>query len=166
MTGYESKKAAARDKLMPQSAQEPVSAKDWEGAEYWMPLAWALCAEELGEDACNDLIWVGGPIPEPWGEQWLKYKDEAKRLIAIVQKNTPPQPAPTQLLAHIKFLEDELLTVIADGYYSPYTTPPQRPWVGLTYEEKSEMWEISRAALPRYATYATLIEANLKERNT
>jgi len=42
----------------------------------------------------------------------------------------------------------------------------QRTWVGLTYEEKSEMWEISRAALPRYATYATLIEANLKEKNT
>jgi len=47
-----------------------------------------------------------------------------------------------------------------------YTHPPQRTWVGLTYEEKSEMWEISRAALPRYATYATLIEANLKEKNT
>jgi len=42
----------------------------------------------------------------------------------------------------------------------------QRTWVGLTYEEKSEMWRISRAALPRYATYATLIETNLKEKNT
>jgi hypothetical protein len=86
MTGYESN-------TPPQPAQEPVSAKDWEGAEYWMPLAWELCAEELGEDACNEMIWGGGPIPEPWGEQWLTYKDEAKRLIAMVQKNTPPQPA-------------------------------------------------------------------------
>jgi len=41
----------------------------------------------------------------------------------------------------------------------------QRPWVGLTDAEKSELWEISRAALPRYATYASLIEAKLKERN-
>jgi hypothetical protein len=47
-----------------------------------------------------------------------------------------------------------------------YTTPPQRTWVGLTDEEKSELWEISRAALPRYATYASLVEAKLKERNT
>ena len=42
----------------------------------------------------------------------------------------------------------------------------QRTWVGLTAEEKSDLWEVSRAALPRYATYAILIEAKLKEKNT
>jgi hypothetical protein len=55
-----------------------------------------------------------------------------------------------------------------------YTTPPQRSessgkpsaWVGLTDEEKLELWEISRAALPRYATYSSLVEAKLKEKNT
>ena len=54
------------------------------------------------------------------------------------------------------------------------TTPPQRSessgkpsaWVGLTDEEKSELWEISRAAWPRYITYASLAEAKLKEKNT
>jgi len=46
------------------------------------------------------------------------------------------------------------------------TTPPQRTWVGLTEEEKSELWEISRAAWPRYITYASLAEAKLKEKNT
>ena len=59
----------------------------------------------------------------------------------------------------------------SERYPSQYKTPlyehlPQRTWVGLAAEEKSEMWEISRAALPRYATYATLIETNLKEKNT
>lgn len=44
--------------------------------------------------------------------------------------------------------------------------PPQRPWVGLTDEEQSLLWEISRAALPRYATFYRLIEAKLKEKNT
>ena len=44
-------------------------------------------------------------------------------------------------------------------------TPDERPWVGLTNDEKSELWEISRAALPRYATYASLVEAKLKEKN-
>ena len=44
--------------------------------------------------------------------------------------------------------------------------PPQRQWVGLTDEEKSELWEVSRAALPRYATFASLVEAKLKEKNT
>jgi hypothetical protein len=78
-----------------QPVQEPVAAKDWEGAEYWMPLAWELCADECGEEACTELIWEGGPIPEPWGDRWLKYEDEAKRLIALVQKHTtPPAPVP------------------------------------------------------------------------
>ena len=60
----------------------------WEGAEEWMPLAWELCAEECGEEACTELVWEGGPIPEPWGDRWLKYEDEAKRLIALVRKCT------------------------------------------------------------------------------
>lgn len=61
-------------------------APEWEGAEEWQPLAWALCAEENGEDACTELVWEGGPIPEPWGDRWLKYEGEAKRLIALVRK--------------------------------------------------------------------------------
>jgi hypothetical protein len=72
---------------------QPVAAKDWEGAEYWMPLAWELCADECGEEACTELVWEGGPIPEPWGDRWLKYEDEAKRLIALVQKHTIPPAA-------------------------------------------------------------------------
>ena len=46
-----------------------------------------------------------------------------------------------------------------------YTTPQQRTWVGLTDEEKSALWVISRAGLPRYAIYASLIEAKLKQKN-
>ena len=68
----------------------------WEGAEYWMPLAWALCVEENGEESCSALIWEGGPVPEPWGERWLKYEDEAKRLIDLVQKHTLPAPPEQQ----------------------------------------------------------------------
>ena len=66
---------------------EPVA---W-GEEGWESLAWALCAEEHGEEACTQLIWSGGPIPEPWGDRWMKYEDEAKRMIALVQKHTTPQ---------------------------------------------------------------------------
>lgn len=69
--------------------QKPVA---WEGGEGWESLAWELCANENGEDSCNELIWEGGPIPEPWGDHWMKYEEEAKRLIALVQKHTtPPQ---------------------------------------------------------------------------
>lgn len=62
--------------------------------EEWERLAWHLCAEEHGEDACNDLLWEGGPQPEPWGDRWLKYEGDAKRLIALVREHVP-QPAAT-----------------------------------------------------------------------
>jgi hypothetical protein len=91
----------------PAPVQVPVAAKDWEGAEYWMPLAWELCADECGEEACTELVWEGGPIPEPWGDRWLKYEDEAKRLIALVQKHTTPpaQPAVPDAIHHTDLSE-------------------------------------------------------------
>ena len=46
-----------------------------------------------------------------------------------------------------------------------YTAPPKREWVGLTRDDKSNLWEVSRAALPRYATYAILVEEKLKDKN-
>jgi hypothetical protein len=42
----------------------------------------------------------------------------------------------------------------------------QRTWVGLTDREKSNLWLESRAAIPRFHTYASLVEAKLKEKNT
>jgi len=58
--------------------------------------------------------------------------------------------------------------VIAEelGERKLYTTPPQRPWVGLTDEIKEALWEASRAGLPRFHTYATLIEKELRILNT
>ena len=48
-----------------------------------------------------------------------------------------------------------------------YTSPPaQRTWVGLTDANTEHLWEISRAAMPRYHTFKTLIEKALKEKNT
>lgn len=84
---------------------EPVA---WEGAEEWEQLAWHLCADENGEDACNELIWEGGPIKEPWGERWLMYEDEAKRMIALVRKYAAPVPLTDSELAKIA-VEDEFL---------------------------------------------------------
>ena len=43
--------------------------------------------------------------------------------------------------------------------------PQQRIWVGLTLEERDHLWEVSRAGLPRYNTFAGLVEAKLKEKN-
>jgi len=68
--------------------------------------------------------------------------------------------APPQLLAHIKFLEDELLTVIADGYYSPLHHPTTaRPWVGLTDEDCKGMSAGDRVV-------AMWADRTLKEKNS
>jgi hypothetical protein len=128
------------------AVQEPV-AKDWEGAEYWMPLAWELCADECGEEACTELIWEGGPIPEPWGDRWLKYEDEARRLIALVQKHTtPPAPQPVPVKTY------------HDG--KPWPVAP-KPWVGLTYQEQKDI--INNSMTPVCVVIAT--EAKLREKN-
>lgn len=50
--------------------------------EGWEPLAIALCEEE-GNDPF-ELIWEHDAIPEPWGDRWMKYEDDAKRMINLV----------------------------------------------------------------------------------
>ena len=107
----ENQLAEILEEALAQPEQEPVA---WEGGEGWESLAWELCADENGEDSCNELIWEGGPIPEPWGDRWMKYEEEAKRLIALVQKHTtPPQRKP---------LTDELVYKLWDDKY--------RSWIG------------------------------------
>ena len=47
-----------------------------------------------------------------------------------------------------------------DGDVGLYTTPPQRTWVGLTNQERSECWE----TIPELAMKK--VEAKLKEKNS
>jgi hypothetical protein len=49
---------------------------------------------------------------------------------------------------------------------NPPVMPQQRTWVGLTLEERDHLWEVSRAGLPRYNTFAGLVESKLKEKNS
>lgn len=64
----------------------------WEGSEEWEQLAYELCCEEC--DDPHQLIWEGGPIPEPWGERWQKYEGDAKRMIEMVRKYVRPADCP------------------------------------------------------------------------
>lgn len=75
--------AEAKKDIQRIDSVQPEASK---GTERWERLAWALCAEENGEDACTELIWEGAPNPEPWGDLWLKYEGEAKRMIELVDK--------------------------------------------------------------------------------
>ena len=49
-----------------------------------------------------------------------------------------------------------------DDWVPLYTTPPQRTWVGLTYEEKREI----RYSHMNSAEFIEFIEAKLKDKNT
>ena len=68
--------------------------------------------------------------------------------------------------------EQELVhSVQSNGRHSPLlthmmnkrTTPPKRPWVGLTEDEMSE---IAAQGHQRWKEHAQAIEAKLKEKNT
>ena len=58
---------------------------------------------------------------------------------------------------HVEFLKE-----MGDDEVLLYTTPPQRPWVGLTDEKRDEILDIYLTAEGR----ARAIEAELKELNT
>lgn len=109
--------------------QQPVG---WDGAEEWEKLAWHLCAEENGEDACNDLLWEGGPIPEPWGDRWLKYEGEARRMIALVRTHVPtPQPEAQEPVAW------QSRTRPTWGA----NTSPWSPWEPCTKGQAEDYWK-------------------------
>ena len=97
-------------KVAEQAEQEPVA---WQGAEEWEPLAFQLCADENGEESCNELLWDGGVIPEPWGERWLKYEDEAKRMIEYVRKYAAP--------VRTKDLTDDEIDEIGKSYFDEWS---------------------------------------------
>ena len=123
MTGYESKRAAARDKL------------DDDDTQVYQTELTKLLMESYDKGVADAL-------------------EETKA-------------APPQLLAHIKFLEDELLTVIADGYYSPLHHPTTaRPWVGLTAEEILDLFDATNLYGSKWIEFARAVEAKLKEKNT
>lgn len=67
------------------AAATPQDEREAYNGEEWELLAMALAAEE--HDDIHAMIYEGGPIPEPWGEVWQRYEDDAKRMIALVRKH-------------------------------------------------------------------------------
>ena len=47
-----------------------------------------------------------------------------------------------------------------------YTTPPQRPWVGLTPEEVLDLFDINNVYGSKWVEFARTVESKLKEKNT
>jgi len=63
---------------------------------------------------------------------------------------------------HVEFLKE-----MGDDEVLLYTTPPKRPWVGLTNEEiKVIHFDLCNTVGSDYKTVARAVEAKLKEKNT
>jgi hypothetical protein len=61
------------------------------------------------------------------------------------------------------FSLDDIIAIKEALVIPLYTAPPQRPWVGLTDDERTEIW---KNCDPTHAGYVTaLVEAKLKEKN-
>jgi hypothetical protein len=50
----------------------------------------------------HQLLWCGGTIPEPWGDAWQRYEDQARKLLDVLGENMawallhewPPKDSP------------------------------------------------------------------------
>lgn len=43
-----------------------------------------LMERDGDEHEPHDMIWSCGTIPEPWGEAWQRYEDDARKLVGMV----------------------------------------------------------------------------------
>jgi len=183
MTGYESKRAAAQDKLKCQCSLSTSLTGD--GCQYCNP-------EYMDDDALTIAyqsgFYDGKKAAQPAQEPVAKYcchvcfdkssqtfldrmilcsecgnkrcPKATNHALPCTNSNNPLQPAQEpvawSVVGNGKFGEYELGQVFVDyeathtywenrGYelVPVYTTPPQRPWVGLTAEEAAECWTTS-----------------------
>jgi hypothetical protein len=133
MTGYESKKKAAQDKLA-QTAQEPWCMK--------MNGCNTKCED------CPDEAALAQPAQEPVAHFGSAYVNENGVHI-------------TTVLGPVAIPQDAKL----------YTTPPQRPWVDLTKDEKQEcvnksMYHTAWSSDVDLDTLIDAVGAMLKEKNS
>ena len=91
---------------------------------------------------------------------WLKRRDNALRE-ALAQPEQEPVAWMNEEMDYI-FFDTERPEPFAFDFWKPlYTTPPQRTWVGLTDEERSELVTLHHG----WNEYGQAIEAKLKEKN-
>jgi hypothetical protein len=135
MTGYQSKKAAAQDKL---EQWDNEAFNDWWDSDY--------------DDSTN-----------PYEKDTFAYWAWARWQALAQPAQEPASVTYKEVQDSMNALEkgDLRQQVIAEelGQRKLYPAPPQRPWVGLTAEEAAECWTTS--ATQTWKNF----EAKLKELN-
>ena len=141
MTGYESKKKAAQDKLEQAKEillQHPQKDIDWQREQQ------IKAHTKLDEEGMYLVHQTAQPAQEPAS---ITYKEVADAMNKL-RKGTFEQ----------RQIADEMENKRL------YTSPPQRTWVGLTDKERSGIEDYCEMIIGKAAFDA--IEAKLKEKNT
>ena len=139
MTGYQSKKAMAQDKL--EQWDTPSEAfNDWWNNDY------DDSTNPYERDSFAYWAWAGWQAALAQEPKSVTYKEVADTMNALRKGNFSQQAAAKEV-----------------GELKLYTTPPQRTWVGLTDEDKQELDEKYG---DDYLAHLDAVEAKLKEKNT
>jgi len=156
MTGFDSKRAAAADKMhwsdcaVHNGPAYPAGKCDCGVAQE--PESEALKLLEEATRSCNNI-------------------DEQRALDALMLDFHKPAQEPVAFSAEIVAGVNGTLSTQWADWWTPnegdklYTAPPQRPWVGLTGEEIDELAEWHGLDLMMYVPFTEAIEAKLKEKN-
>jgi hypothetical protein len=170
MTGYQSKKAAAQDKL---EQWDNEAFNDWWDSDYddsanpyekdtfayWAWAGWqAALAQPAQEPVCPEC--KAGVLYE---------------CVACSSNNYPPQGAQKPvawmydwlcdgklITGWIAHSDSEIHKLMASNIRPLYTTPPQRPWVDMTDDELADIWY--KESLD-WMEFARAVLAKSKEKN-
>jgi hypothetical protein len=114
----------------------------------------------------HQLVWCGGPVPEPWGDAWQKYEEQAEAVInaigegsarALVELHRGSIPADVGRRA---------MEALARVIYNQWTlVPGWVPWQeGGNSFRQDEARDIARAAITELKQYLPAQEQGEKER--
>ena len=74
--------AFLNDDLAPPDADEQAEAMAHDALVY--ELSVVLMRLDGNEGDPHQLVWCGGPVPEPWGDVWQKYEPQAQEVLNAI----------------------------------------------------------------------------------
>ena len=97
---------------------------------------------------------------------WWPSATQVQEMLALAQ----PEQEPVACVYmkgkehDIDFYQSEIDAIPVGTFL--YTTPPQRPWVGLTPEEILDLFDVNNVYGSKWIAFARTVEAALKKKNT
>ena len=122
--------------------------------------------EKAAQQQAEPVAWNAG-VPPMWPQQ---KEGETFSVAYIAQPEQQAEP-----VAWTTMPEAEDWCFVSGGkdptgklegkWFPLYTTPPKRPWQGLTPEEILDMFDINNVYGSKWIEFARTVEAKLKEKN-